>query len=56
MSRLRNGLTAFEVTPHHGMLRGFIMLREQRKTMFWYRTGRMTPARETEWDLIGGSR
>lgn len=61
MSRMRNGRRVENVNRHMGGLRGTIVVGHNSLTdkpieraLFWYPNGRLTPARETSWDLIGG--
>lgn len=46
------GQDVFDAHVHKGMVRGsFHLAPGVKKTLCWLRNGRLTPARETEWDL-----
>lgn len=36
---------------HKGLVKGTVLETQSNRTLFWYRNGRLTPARETPLDL-----
>ena len=56
--RTRNGEAVSNIGEHLGLLRGYVVTGQDRegnlvrRSRFWYPDGRMTPARQTPFDLL----